>query len=84
MKYTRKEAKAFFDWFEKRDFDHHKKTKENYMMEAFIKGMQLVKESESIPDNGSFYCYNREKGFNHSLCQLLQCTNCMLLETKSS
>jgi len=24
----------------------------------------------------SFYCYNKEKGFNHSLCELSQCDNC--------
>ena len=24
----------------------------------------------------SFYCYNKEKGFNHSLCEVSQCEKC--------
>lgn len=59
MKYTRKELKAFFDWFEKRNFDHHQKTKENYMMEAFIAGQQLATNDGSADVSKCQYCRDK-------------------------
>jgi hypothetical protein len=29
---------------------------------------------------GTFYCFNKGKGFNHSLCEVSQCKNCKQLE----
>lgn len=38
----------------------------------------------TIPEAESFFCYNKMKGFDHSPCEILQCTSCRLLETKDS
>ena len=46
MEYSKKEAKVFFEWFENRDFDYIEKSKNNYMMEAFISGYKLANSKD--------------------------------------
>jgi hypothetical protein len=40
---------------------------------------QLRLHGVGVP-KGTFYCFNKGKGFNHSLCEVSQCKNCKQLE----
>lgn len=47
--------------------------------EQQVKSVDLA---DVVKPKGTFYCYNKEHGFNHSLCELSQCKNCKELEAK--
>ncbi len=57
--------------------------KENCLELAVIRLLinykKLLSKAENQPISHvikSFYCYNKEKGFSHSLCEVRQCTKC--------
>jgi|TARA_R110000764_G_scaffold232460_1_gene324926 hypothetical protein len=51
----------------------------NYKVRIEVIKKQLTLTDVVVP-KGTFYCYNKEKGFNHSLCEVSQCKNCKQLE----